>query len=175
MLFRSAPLTVKEKLEKDKDRVCFLDVRSEGEFSTGHVPGAVCVPLEQIESGKAVVPKDRFVVLSCQSGARSAKAREILRSRGYENVAELEGGFSAWRGAGFPVSRLRRGIPVIRQVMLVAGLLVFAGTLLGMSFHAAFLFLPLFVGAGLAMAGATGWCPMALLLERMPWNRIQQL
>ena len=97
-----APLTVKEKLEKDKDRVCFLDVRSEDEFSTGHVPGAVCVPLEQIESGKAVVPKDRFVVLSCQSGARAAKAREILRARGYQNVAELEGGFSAWRGAGFP-------------------------------------------------------------------------
>lgn len=171
MTAKLVPAAVKERLETKKEKVCFVDVRSEDEFRSGHVPGAVCYPLDKIESGEVSVPKEGLVILGCQSGKRSARAREVLRARGYENLLELEGGFSAWAGAGLPVNRLTRAIPVMRQVMLVAGALVLSGTLLGIFVQPWFLAVPAFVGAGLSFAGATGWCGMAFLLERMPWNR----
>lgn len=166
-----SPTAVKNKLDTEADKICFLDVRSQDEFRSGHVPGASCLPLDQIEAGLANIPRDRLVVLSCQSGKRSAKAREILRARGFDNVVEMEGGFSAWSQSGLPVNRFRNSIPVIRQVMITAGTLVFAGATMGILLSPYFFALPLFVGAGLTFAGVTGWCGMAFLLERMPWNR----
>lgn len=164
-----SPTEVKEKLEKEN--ICVVDVRGEDEFRSGHVPGAKCFPLDEIESGKAQLPRDQLLVLSCQSGRRSARAKELLLARGFTNVTELEGGFSAWAGSGLPVTRTRKAIPVMRQVMITAGFLVFFGAVLGIVVHPGFMALPLFVGAGLMFAGITGWCGMAFLLERMPWNR----
>jgi rhodanese-related sulfurtransferase len=166
-----SPKAVQEKMESAT--ICFVDVRSEDEFRSGHVPGAICLPLDKIESGQAIVPQDKLVVLSCQSGKRSARAREILKSRGYANLAEMEGGYSAWAGAGMPIHRLTKSIPVIRQVMIVAGSLVFLGATLGLTIHPRFFGIPLFVGAGLTFAGITGWCGMAYILELMPWNKIK--
>jgi hypothetical protein len=83
----------------------------------------------------------------------------------------MEGGFSAWATQGLPVHRIRRTIPVMRQVLLVAGLLVFTSTVLGLTVNPLFFTVPVFVGAGLTFAGATGWCGLAYLLERKPWNR----
>lgn len=163
------PEQVKEKLKEST--VCFVDVRSLDEFQSGHVPGAQCMPLDEIESGTASVPKDRLVILSCQGGRRSARAREILRARGYENVVELEGGFSAWLSAGLPVNRTKARLPIVRQVLLSAGFLVALGVVLSLFVDTRFVYLPLFVGAGLMFAGSTGICPMAMLLEKMPWNR----
>lgn len=166
-----SPNIVKEKLGSENEKVCFVDVRSEDEFKSGHVPGATCVPLDRIEGGSAELPKDKLVILSCQSGKRSARAHELLKARGYENIAEMEGGFSAWAAHGLPVNRVRKAIPVIRQVMITAGTLVFTGAVLGLTVNPAFFAIPLFVGAGLTFAGITGWCGMAFVLERMPWNR----
>lgn len=162
---------VSEKLAKERESVCFVDVRSEDEFKSGHVPGAMCVPLDRIECGTAELPKDKLVILSCQSGKRSARAREILSAKGYSNLVEMEGGFSAWAASGKPVNRIRSAIPVIRQVLLTAGSLVFLGTLLGLTLNRGFFLVPLLMGAGLTFAGATGRCGLAFLLERMPWNR----
>jgi rhodanese-related sulfurtransferase len=164
-----APAKVKGMLAEDP-KVCFLDVRSEDEFASGHVPGAQCMPLEKIEAG-GDIPRDKLVVLSCQSGRRSARAREVLAARGFENIVEMEGGFSAWASAGLPVNRFRKTIPVIRQVMITAGTLGFLGTALGWFVHPGFFALPAFIGAGLTFAGVSGWCGMALILERMPWNQ----
>jgi rhodanese-related sulfurtransferase len=165
-----SPNTVKQKMASEQEKVCFIDVRSEDEFKSGHVPGATCVPLDQIECGKAELPRDKLVILSCQSGKRSARAHELLKAKGYENLTEMEGGFSAWAAHGLPVNRTRRAIPVIRQVMLVAGLLVLTGSILGLTLNSFFFAVPVFVGAGLIFAGATGWCGLAYILERMPWN-----
>jgi len=170
-MHKLSPNIVSEKLAKERESVCFVDVRSEDEFKSGHVPGATCVPLDRIEGGTAELPKDKLVILSCQSGKRSARAHAILSAKGYNNLVEMEGGFSAWAASGMPVNRTRRAIPVIRQVMLTAGLLVFVGSFLGLMVNPALLSIPLFMGAGLTFAGATGWCGLAFVLERMPWNR----
>lgn len=170
-----APAAVKEKLEKQREQICFVDVRSEDEFLSGHVPGAVCVPLDRIQSGQAEVPKDKLVVLSCQAGLRSAKAKAFLQARGFTNLVEMEGGFSAWANSGLPVNRIRKTIPLVRQVMLTAGAFILLGTLLGLFASPGFFAIPLFFGAGLTVAGATGWCGLAILLERMPWNRVSSI
>lgn len=62
----------------------------------------------------------------------------------------------------------------MRQVQLIAGGLVLLGVVLGFLVHPGFFALSGFVGAGLMMAGATGWCGMAVLLRTMPWNRRAQ-
>ena len=165
------PKAVKEKLDKERDSICFIDVRTEDEFRSGHVPGATCVPLDKIESGQVSIPPEKLIVLSCQSGKRSARAKELLRSRGLNNVVEMEGGYSAWSKSGLPVNRLSKSIPIMRQVLITAGIFVLLGTSLGLLVHPGFFAVPLFMGAGLTFAGATGWCGLAFILERMPWNR----
>jgi len=65
----------------------------------------------------------------------------------------------------------RQPIELQRQVQIGAGGLAFLGTLLGLTVSPWFLGVPLFVGSGLLLAGLTGFCGMALLLQRAPWNR----
>ena len=167
-----SPKETKEFAARSNEEVCFIDVRSIDEFRSGHIPGASCIPLQELAQRLDEVPKDKTILLSCQSGARSAKAKELLLSHGYSNLAQVDGGFLAWSAAGFPVRRLTRtSLSLQRQVMLVAGLLVFVGSILGLFVDPRFVFVPLFVGAGLAFAGLSGFCGLARVLERMPWNR----
>lgn len=73
-----------------------VDVRSKLEFWLGHLPGAVCVPVDSIPEGLSkhgISPGSRILVY-CASGARSAAAERALRAAGYRNVVD-GGGFSA--------------------------------------------------------------------------------
>jgi hypothetical protein len=63
----------------------------------------------------------------------------------------------------------------MRQVQIAAGSLVLLGLLLSQAMAPAWILLSWFVGAGLVFAGITGWCGMAQLLARMPWNRVAPL
>jgi len=62
-------------------------------------------------------------------------------------------------------------MPLERQVRIAAGLMVVIGVVLGWQVNPAFYGLSGFVGCGLIMAGITDWCPMALLIARLPWNQ----
>jgi rhodanese-related sulfurtransferase len=84
----------------------------------------------------------------------------------------LEGGIDAWIAAGLPTEHDRKApLEIMRQVQIVAGMLVLAGVALGATVSPGFLLLSGFVGAGLTFAGATGFCGMARLLALAPWNR----
>ncbi len=61
----------------------------------------------------------------------------------------------------------------MRQVQITAGSLVVIGVVLGLVVTPGFLAIPAFIGSGLVFAGASGWCGMAKLLARMPWNRVR--
>jgi rhodanese-related sulfurtransferase len=63
-------------------------------------------------------------------------------------------------------------LPIMRQVQIAAGLLVLLGIALAVLVSPWFMALPAFVGAGLVLAGLTGFCGMANLLRHMPWNRL---
>ena len=81
-----------------------VDIREADEVEQGIVPGALHIPRGFLESRieDAVRDKDRPVVLYCAGGVRSAFAAKTLQDLGYSDVASLDGGFTAWKGAGLP-------------------------------------------------------------------------
>jgi hydroxyacylglutathione hydrolase len=86
-------------------RVGLLDVRSREEWVAGHLPGAVNVPLGELEGRLDEVTRGRAVVVQCQTGARAAIAASLLRARGVADVHLYSGGFAEWSAAGLPVER----------------------------------------------------------------------
>jgi phage shock protein E len=84
-----------------------LDVRSEREFSGGHVPGALHVPFAEAGERGAVLPgpKDQLVVVYCELGPRAGLAKLALEREGFTNVHYLDGHMAAWRGEGRPLER----------------------------------------------------------------------
>lgn len=147
-----------------------VDVRSAGEYASGHVPQATNIPLEQIEGRLDDLGRAPVAIL-CQSGNRAGMACEVLAAH-RDDVLLVEGGTDAWVAAGLPlVSTTTSKWALERQVRLIAGLLVLAGTVLSVFVSPAWVYLAMFVGAGLTFAGLTNVCGMAFILARLPWNR----
>lgn len=102
-----APLSQDEylALTKSGEQAPFvLDVRAPEEYVTGHVPGAVNIPYDQVAARLAEVPKDKDVVLYCRSGRRAGMAAEVLAANGYTRLKHLEGDMPAWIEKGRPVA-----------------------------------------------------------------------
>jgi len=89
----------------------FLDVRTADEYASGHIDGALFMPLHIVPLRASELSRSEPYVVVCQSGARSAQAAAYLASAGYD-VRSLEGGMSAWQAAGHPVSTGRVGVGV---------------------------------------------------------------
>lgn len=75
-----------------------IDVREEHEYRAGHIPGAILVPIEGMESGLTGVQKDREVAVVCRSGRRSDYACQILARSGFADVKNVVPGMSEWTG-----------------------------------------------------------------------------
>jgi len=163
------------RLVQNGQSPAIFDVRTPAEFAGVHVVGARSVPFDELDPAAIAAQRQGTngpIYVICQSGGRSAKACERLTEAGIGPVYSVEGGTTAWERQGFPVSRgSSRVISLERQVRVVAGSLVFLGTLLAWRIHPLFLIVPGFVGAGLVFAGVTDYCGMGLLLGKMPWNR----
>lgn len=96
---------LKRRLGAD-DAPQVLDVRSEDEWQSGHVPGATHVELQQLEDrldGDAPVRRDRPVAVYCGSGFRSSIAASILEREGFDHVMNVPGAYGAWTAAGYEV------------------------------------------------------------------------
>lgn len=78
-----------------------LDVRSDEEFSQGHVPGAVLIPHDQLEARIGELGEPREVVVYCRSGRRSGLAQPVLEKHGFQ-VRQLEGSWQGWQAAKLP-------------------------------------------------------------------------
>ena len=79
-----------------------LDVRTEQEWSAGHIAGSLNVPLNHLRDRMAELPADRPVVVHCEGGYRSAIAASLLAERGRADVMDLVGGFKAWAASKLP-------------------------------------------------------------------------
>ena len=150
-----------------------IDVRTPGEFNAAHVNGAQLQPLDQFDATSfcETYCTENPVYLLCQSGKRATVAAERLISAGHKDVFVVEGGTLAAIDAGLDINYGKGAISIERQVRIAAGLLVLCGTLAGVFLHSAFLIVPGFVGAGLAFAGITNTCGMAMILRKCPWNQ----
>lgn len=84
-----------------------LDVREGEEFAAGHLPRARHIPLKELPGriGEIAKFKDRPVIVTCRTGARSGSACRALRSAGFSRVYNLKGGVPAWQQASLPVER----------------------------------------------------------------------
>ena len=151
-----------------------IDVCSPTEYASGHVPGAVNIPMEQIGAHIADLRIGTPVVLICKSGQRAcATAQRLKASR--TDVLVLDGGTRAWRESGGQiVVNTRTGWSLERQVRLGAGLLVLVGVVLSQVWNRSWIGLSAFVGLGLTFAGLTDICGMAFLLTKMPWNKVRR-
>ncbi len=87
----------------DQQSVTLVDVREPNEYATGHIPGAILVPLSRFDSQKIPQSSNQKVVLYCRSGQRSAMAAQKLLNQGYPEVTHLGNGIGAWVKAGYPV------------------------------------------------------------------------
>jgi rhodanese-related sulfurtransferase len=150
-----------------------VDIREADEHAREKIPGARHLPLSRLDETDFALPPGKPVLFHCRSGARTlANAGRLAAKAGTCDAYIVEGGLDAWKKAGLSVVTDRRQpLELQRQVQIGAGSLAFGGTLLGLVVSPWFLVVPLFVGGGLILAGMTGFCGMARLLARAPWNR----
>lgn len=99
--------TVRERQSAEPSAAPVLvDVRNPSEYATGHIAGAINIPLAALEARRAELPPDRLVVTYCnhmhRGVARCEQAADVLREHGYDARA-LDGGYPQWRDAGLPV------------------------------------------------------------------------
>ncbi len=80
-----------------------IDVRTAEEYSSGHIPGAVNIPFDQVAQRMTEVHAPNGVALYCMVGPRARKGEAALLAAGHTAVLHLDGGLAAWQQAGFPV------------------------------------------------------------------------
>lgn len=161
----------------DKNEVILIDVREKDEFEAEHIAGAKFFPLSNFSYDVSKIDSSgKKIIFQCKAGGRSAKACDIAKNvLGSDEIYNLEGGIGAWKAAGFntetPSNKKACTISIFRQVQIVVGALVFVSILLGLSGFTGFYYLAGALGLALFIAGFTGWCGLAILLNKMPWNK----
>lgn len=91
----------------NRENALVLDVREDHEYALMHIPNSRHIPLSVLESrlNELTKFKDRPVIVSCQSGNRSARAIQILEKNQFSKVHSLRGGITAWEQASMPLER----------------------------------------------------------------------
>lgn len=99
-----ADITVEEALALSKEGALIIDVREPDELAeiAYDVTNIKNIPLGELESRLAEVPKDKQVIVVCRKGGRSAQAYELLKGKGFDNIANMEGGMEVWSEKGLP-------------------------------------------------------------------------
>jgi rhodanese-related sulfurtransferase len=146
-----------------------VDVRLPVEYRALHLEPSVLLPLGELARRREELPRDRELVLVCRTGSRALLAAAELT--GYRTRV-LEGGLVAWQAAGHSVVEGTAHVSLERQVRIAAGALACVGGALAVTVSPWFGLLPAGVGAGLVYAGLTDRCGMAMLLARLPYNRM---
>lgn len=149
-----------------------VDIRPADEYARCHITQATSIPMEQLQAQKERLQKASSVIFHCRSGNRTELNSHALAACTAGDCYVLEGGLDAWQKAGLAVELDRKQpLELMRQVQIGAGSMVLLGFVLGLSVSPAWHWLSAFVGAGLVVAGVTGFCGLARVLMLMPWNR----
>jgi hydroxyacylglutathione hydrolase len=88
-----------ELQEKEKDHLAILDVREPGEVETGAFEDSIRIPLGQLADRTSELDPSKLFIVHCKGGYRSSIATSILRRAGLREIADLTGGFDAWKTA----------------------------------------------------------------------------
>ncbi|HTA46259.1 MAG TPA: rhodanese-like domain-containing protein [Bryobacteraceae bacterium] len=88
--------------EQERDRIAILDVREAGERTGGVIEGSISIPLGKLKTRTEELDREKLLIVHCKGGYRSSIATSILRRAGFRDVANLTGGFDAWKSADLP-------------------------------------------------------------------------
>jgi len=148
-----------------------IDIRTPAEHAGERIAHARHIPLDQL-GREPIDANGAALIFHCRSGHRTRANAPLLCACAGGDAYVLEGGLDAWKQAGLPTLRAATaGLDVSRQVQIAAGSMVLLGTLLGAAISPWFYVVAGAVGAGLVLAGISGFCGLARLLMKMPWNR----
>ena len=88
---------LQQLLEQSPDQVIIIDVRSPEEFAEKHIPGAINIPLSELESRSGELSRQTTIITACgKGGGRSAQGAELLKQSGFINANYLCGGTFGW-------------------------------------------------------------------------------
>ena len=155
-----------------------IDVREADEFRDEHIAYANSLPLSNLNAlfEQMNIPDNRKVIFQCLKGVRGGKACDIVIScnKCSNEIFNMDGGIIAWKEAGLPVAGNNDNKPklsIFRQVQIIVGGLVTLMVVLGLMGLTFGFILAGLLGTALCVAGITGWCGLAMLLQKMPWNK----
>jgi rhodanese-related sulfurtransferase len=150
-----------------------IDVREPAEHSAHKIKGASLISLGNIDISTLPDVGDKKIVLHCHSGRRSMQACEkLLKQNNHLELYNLEGGIMAWEKAGYPTEKSEHSfLPLDRQVQLAIGLLLIFFNFMGYYHTPIWFIMTGFIGIGLSIAGVTGFCGLAMVIAKMPWNQ----
>lgn len=157
----------------DSNEAILVDVREPAEHAAENIKGATLLPLGNVSKSTLPPCAGKKLVIHCRKGGRGGSACEKLLAEDPSlDIYNLEGGIEAWNAAGLTVASSGKAfLPLDRQVQLTIGLLLIAGSVLGAMFSPAWFLMTGLIGAGLTVAGLTGFCGLALVMAKMPWNQ----
>lgn len=95
--YNSGTIMAEQIPAEDWKKFYLLDVRDAGQYAKEHIPGAVNIEWRKVFSERAKLPKDKTILLYCNTGSFSGQVAMALRMDGFENVRLLHGGFGAWQ------------------------------------------------------------------------------
>lgn len=97
---------LKQKIDMG-EKFFLLDVREPGEFASGHIQGAVNIPIRQLGKNMDKLPADKKapIIIYCRSGMRCGMVMTALGMAGYTNIKGLAFGIALWELAGIPVQK----------------------------------------------------------------------
>lgn len=170
-------ITAREAANLVQQGAVLVDIRSSDEYARERIQATKNIPLENLS--KETLAKEfpatdaaQTVIFHCRSGMRTKTNAERLAAAVECKAFILDGGIDAWKNANLPVIKdASQPLELQRQVQIGAGSLALIGFILGVTVSPYFHFISGFVGAGLLVAGLTGFCGMAKILMRMPWNK----
>jgi len=155
-----------------------LDVRTPEEYKAERIEGSIDIPLAFIETREdrvAKLLKGKEVLIMCRSGRRADLAKQILAPHSeIDKLKVFSWGILEYKKQ-FPeqitTGTIGFNLPIMRQVQIAAGGLIILFSLLGFTLHTNFFLGALFVWGWLFFAGLTGFCGMATLLSKLPFNK----
>lgn len=90
-----------EQIPKDEwPKMLVIDARDAGQFDKGHIPGAINMDWRQVLAKRSDIPRNKPVLIYCNTGSLSAQAGFALRVAGWDNVRILQGGMEEWKAKG---------------------------------------------------------------------------
>ncbi|QED23351.1 rhodanese-like domain-containing protein [Candidatus Deianiraea vastatrix] len=152
------------------NEVVIVDVREPFEHKSCHIKDSILIPSSCFDEAKIPNISDKKIVIHCKSGRRASLIIDKMKNK---NCFNLEGGIDAWIAQGFDVEKSsKKCLPLDRQVQLTIGIILIASFFLTYFININFVFIALLIGCGLSFAGLTGYCGLAMVLAKAPWNKV---